>query len=158
MQIDDREYDAEVRAFVASFAQVQQHHAGRWMAWLDPAHDFVRDGPQPPGQVNAYHHGEATYTAENRYWNGLPPIGFDRKGRPRFPSELNLARLADRLVWRQAWAARPFFHSHHAAAHAITEWIWGNRPDIVRTAKHEVREAIAYRRRMTWKTREQARG
>lgn len=151
MQIEDRAFDAEVRTFVASFGGVLRTRYGRWMAWLDPTHDFVRDGVQPPGQINVYHAGEPTYTAQNRYWDGLPPIG-SAGGEPIFGSALDLRKADDRVLWRQAWAARPFFHSSEAAGKAIAAWIWDNRPDIVRVAKNEVRDAIAYRRRMSWRT------
>lgn len=155
MQTEDQEFDAEVRAFVASFGCVQRTRYGRWLAWLDPTHDFVREGLQPPGQVNVYLHGEPTCTAQNSYWDGQPPIGF-AGGKPLFGGPLDLRKSADRELWRQAWAARPYFESAESARRKIEEWIWDNRPDIVRTARNEVREAIAYRRRMNWKAREQA--
>lgn len=155
MQTEDQEFDAEVRAFVASFGCVLRTPNGRWKAWLDPSHDFVRDGLQPPGQINVYSQGDSSYTAENLYWDGQPPIGFAR-GRPIFSLPLDFQKADDRLLWLQAWAARPYFLSPETARSKIEEWIWGNRPDIVQTAKNEVREAIAYRRRMSWKSREQA--
>ncbi len=92
MQTEDQEFDAELRAFVASFGCVQRTRYGRWLAWLDPTHDFVREGLQPPGQVNVYLHGEPTCTAQNSYWDGQPPIGFAR-GKPPLWRAAGLAEI-----------------------------------------------------------------
>lgn len=51
---DPSEYGREVHEFINQFCAVEECKNGKWMAYLDPTHDFVRGGLQPPGQLNSY--------------------------------------------------------------------------------------------------------
>lgn len=137
------DYGVELFGFVTSFCIVQQDKkSGLWMAWLDPTHDFVREGKQPPGQINVYEPGDPTYTPTNRY-TGTLPVRFV-KGRPIWDADL--LPPAERAEARAAWAARPRFRSAEKARRMIEAWIWHARPDIVRMGKEQALEAAAYRR------------
>lgn len=145
---DPKEYGREVNEFINQFCAVDECQNGKWMAYLDPTHDFVREGKQPPGQVNRYMDGDPTYSPGNEFWDGLPPE-FERisKNRWRLVWPIDLSKQANRLLWNAAWAGRPCFDTAWGARAKIEEWVRLNRPDIVNQAEINAREALAYRRR-----------
>lgn len=130
---DPKEYGREVNEFISQFCAVEVCKNGKWMAYLDPTHDFVREGAQPPGQVNSFLDGNPTYTASNLYWFDEPMI--------------DLSKPENRVRWNEAWACRPCFDTAWGARAKIGEWVRNNRADIVRQAEVNAGEALAYRRR-----------
>lgn len=145
---DPAEYGREVNEFINQFCIVEEHKPGKWMAYLDPAHDFVREGLQPPGQVNFYEDGNPTYSVGHIYWDGQPPT-FKRKQSGKWQEvwSFDLSIKENRVLWNEAWAARPLFASAWTAREKIEAWVRQNRPDITHQAKVHAREALAYRRR-----------